>query len=142
MRYQAALPPEQPRLTAPVPYVYHAGMSDDTAGVPCRVRPRPLASDLFYLDGSSTHSPTSPAGDSGSAFSLLMWAILILLPFLASCSTVRVTAEHEAHCIAKKGPPHLVQCWVDGKLRYEQRGPMKLNVSTPDCKCKETPDAR
>lgn len=56
-----------------------------------------------------------------------MRALLIL----ACASCVTVTAEKSAHLTIKVDAPHKVTATVDGKVRYEQTGPMALELKAP-----------
>lgn len=53
------------------------------------------------------------------------------LLFLACASCVTVTAETSAHLTIKVDAPHKVTATVDGKVRYEQTGPMALELKAP-----------
>ena len=59
-----------------------------------------------------------------------MFGILII-----ACKTLTIDVKKEAHCHLKTTAPHSVKCTVDGKVVYEQSGPMKLDLK--GCK-KET----
>lgn len=52
------------------------------------------------------------------------------LALLAS-SCVTVTAEKSAHLFIDVRAPHRVTATVDGALRYEQTGPMALELKAP-----------
>jgi len=51
---------------------------------------------------------------------------------LSACGTVNVSAKTSAHCKIKRGPPHLVECTVDGDVRYRQTGPQALKIACPE----------
>lgn len=53
----------------------------------------------------------------------------LLLLTCASCVTV--TAEREADLFIDVRAPHRVTATVDGKVRYEQTGPMGLKLKAP-----------
>ena len=53
-----------------------------------------------------------------------MKLLLLLLPL----SCVTVTAEKSAHLTIKVDAPHKVTATVDGRVRYEQTGPMALEL--------------
>ena len=54
----------------------------------------------------------------------------LLLVLLAS-SCVTVTAERSADLFIDVKAPHTVRATVDGKVRYEQTGPMGLVLKAP-----------
>lgn len=54
---------------------------------------------------------------------------LLLVLFASSCVTV--TAERSADLFIDVKAPHTVRATVDGKVRYEQTGPMALELKAP-----------
>lgn len=53
------------------------------------------------------------------------------LLLLACTSCVTVTAEKSADLFIDVRAPHTVRATVDGKVRYEQTGPMALELKAP-----------
>jgi len=47
---------------------------------------------------------------------------------IIGCKTLTVDVKTKAHCHLKTSAPHSVKCTVDGKLVYDQSGPMKLDL--------------
>lgn len=54
-----------------------------------------------------------------------------VLLLLACTSCVTVTAEKSADLFIDVRAPHMVRATVDGKVRYEQTGPMALELKAP-----------
>ena len=54
-----------------------------------------------------------------------------LLLVLIASSCVTVTAERSADLFIDVQAPHTVRATVDGKVRYEQTGPMGLVLKAP-----------
>jgi hypothetical protein len=71
-------------------------------------------------------TPTSPCAPACTAAALILACALAVA--MTGCRTLSVTAQTSAKCDIVPGPPHLVRCTVDGEVRYEQRGPQKLNI--------------
>lgn len=53
------------------------------------------------------------------------------LLLLACASCVTVTAKKSADLFIDVKAPHAVRATVDGKVRYEQTGPMALELKAP-----------
>tara|TARA_R100001230_G_C5528073_1_gene62961 strand:+ start:37 stop:441 length:405 start_codon:yes stop_codon:yes gene_type:complete len=60
----------------------------------------------------------------------------IFLFLISGCSTLSVTADKSADCKFKVTAPHSIQCSTDGKVVFEQKGKMALDIKGC-CKCEE-----
>ena len=54
--------------------------------------------------------------------------ILVLGAGVTACTTLNVQVKDKAHCHLKTSAPHAVTCTVDGKIVYQQTGPMELDL--------------
>lgn len=73
-----------------------------------------------------------PKRDSKGRFTAGSCIFLVL--FLAGCSTLSVSAKESADCKFKVTAPHSIQCSTDGKMVFEQKGNMALDIKGC-CKC-------
>ena len=62
---------------------------------------------------------------------LIIMSICLLF---AACGTLTVKAKKSADCQLVQGPPHSIKCKSDGKVVFEQSGPMKLEIKGA-CPC-------
>jgi len=59
---------------------------------------------------------------------VLLLVVPIVGVLIVGCATLTVDVKEKAHCHLKVSAPHSVKCTVDGKVVYEQSGPMALDL--------------
>ena len=59
---------------------------------------------------------------------VLIAVVLCFGILIVACKTLTIDVKKEAHCHLKTSAPHSVKCTVDGKLVYDQSGPMNLDL--------------
>jgi len=59
---------------------------------------------------------------------LALVAIFLFSVLIIGCKTLTVEVREKAHCHLKTSAPHSVKCTVDGRIVYEQSGPMELDL--------------